>query len=119
MNDLIDLGNLVFNVLLKNHDEEEVSRTLFLYAITQGQRYYIIGSNKTLSFDNSGVSTNFEDAEIAELDKQWKAKIQQAKEAKADKILRAIKTPNQQPKDGDIFNFWNNDDGSEWREIKL
>lgn len=119
MNDLIDFGNLVFNELLKKHGEEEMSRTLFLYAITQSQRYYIIGSNKTLSFDDYGVTMNFEDAEIAELDKQWKAKMQQAKEAKADKILTAIKSPTRQPKDGDIFNFWNNDDGSEWREIKF
>ena len=43
--------------------------------------------------------------------------INLAKAAQADKVLAQIKNQTFSPKDGDTFNFWQNDEP--WKEIKL
>jgi hypothetical protein len=117
MNDLIDLGNLVFDELLKNHGEQPTGRELFLYSLTHGQPFYLLGSDKRIVVTGDGVSKNFEDSAIEALDKQWKAQIQAAREKIASEITKRIKSEDQQPKDGDIFNFWSGE--GNWREIKF
>lgn len=119
MKDLIDLANLTFDILVKNHGEEPDSRTLFLYSVSsqQPQPWYVIGSNKRVMINRSGVSINFEDTEISELTNSWKKIIADAELAKADKVLSQIKNQTFSPKDGDTFNFWEND--GPWKEIKL
>lgn len=117
MKDLIDLANLVFDQLVKDHNEIEESRALFLYSTTMDQTFFIIGSNKSININGSGVSKNFEDSVIDSLDQQWKSQIQAHKSRIASEIARSIKEPQKQPNDGDIFNFWGNE--GEWREIKF
>lgn len=119
MNDLIDLGNLVFDELKKKHGEEDFSRELFLYCLTQSQTFYLAGSNKVVTISKTGVSKNFDDSVIDSLDAQWKSKIEAANSTRAEAVIQHIKNPGKQPKDGDVFNFWENDNGSEWREIKF
>jgi hypothetical protein len=117
MNDLIDLANLVFDELLKNHGEQPGGRELFLYTATAGQRFYLLGSDKVVSITSSGVSKNFQDSNIDSLDAKWKAHIQSAKERMANEVLKRIKSESVQPKDGDVFDFWSGE--STWREIKF
>jgi hypothetical protein len=117
MNDLIDLSNLVFDELLKSHGEQPEGRELFLYSSTLGTPFYLIGSEKRITVTGHGVSKNFEDSAIEALDKQWKAQIQAAREKIAAEITKKIKSNDQQPKDGDIFNFWSGE--GNWREIKF
>ena len=42
MKDLIDLGNLVFNQLIKEHGEIEESRLLFIYGVTTGTQWSVL-----------------------------------------------------------------------------
>ncbi len=119
MKDLIDLANKTFDVLIKNHGEDPESRTLFLYSVSleNPQPWYVIGTDKRVMINRQGVSINFEDSEIVELSKTWQKIVDTAKEAHANKILSQIKNQNFSPKDGDTFNFWENE--GPWKEIKL
>ncbi len=119
MKDLIDLANKTFDVLIKNHGEDPESRTLFLYSVSleNPQPWYVIGTDKRVIIDRAGVTINFEDLEIAELTTAWQKMINLAKAAQADKVLAQIKNQTFSPKDGDTFNFWQNDEP--WKEIKL
>ena len=117
MKDIIDLANLVFDELIKRHSEEPTGRELFLYTVTLNQRFYLINSNKTIHISSSGISKNFEDQIIDDLDRQWKSQLQSTKEKLANEFLKRVKAENVQPKDGDVFNFWNNE--GPWKEIKL
>lgn len=119
MKDLIDLANKTFDVLIKNHGEDPNSRTLFLYSISieNPQPWYVIGTDKRVMIDKSGVSINFEEPEIVNLTETWQKLINAAKTIQADKLLSQIKNQNFSPKDGDTFNFWEND--GPWKEIKL
>jgi hypothetical protein len=117
MIDLIDLANLVFDELLKKHGEEPSGRELFLYTMTLNQRFYLINSNKTIHISSSGISKNFDDFEIDKLNIQWQEQLQSNKEKLATEFLKRIKSEQTTPKDGDTFNFWNNE--TAWREIKL
>lgn len=119
MKDLIDLGNKVFDHLIEAHGELPESRTMFLYSITVGSTWYILGTNKCLTIEEGGLSKNFEDRFLEEIGLEWKKiKFNREYEA-AQKIKRAISPENQanSPKDGDTFNFWGNE--GEFREIKM
>ena len=117
MKDLFDLGNLVFDELIKSHGEQESGRELFLYTLTLSQPFYLLGSTKIITVSGSGISKNFEDLNIDSINRKWQSQVSSHKEKIADEILKQVKQPQRQPKDGDIFNMWGNDD--EWREIKL
>jgi hypothetical protein len=118
MGDLIDLANKVFDILIKDHSEDPASRALFLYTVTISQPWYVLGSTKKLSISATGISMNFTDSSIDELDSAWKEMIEKEQAAKANKFLNTVKnTNNFSPKDGDTFDFWKNDDP--WKEIKL
>lgn len=119
MKDLIDLANKTFDVLIKNHGEEPEGRTLFLYSVSleNPQPWYVIGTDKRVIIDRAGVTINFEDLEIIELTTAWQKLVNSAKNAQADKVLAQIKNQNFSPKDGDTFDFWQNE--GPWKEIKL
>lgn len=119
MRDIIDLGNKVFDHLIEAHGEIQESRMLFLYHITTGTPWHILGTDKFLIVEEGGVTKNFEDRFLDELTLEWKKiKFNREYEA-AQRIKRAISPENQanSPKDGDVFNFWGNE--GEFREIKM
>ena len=119
MKDIIDLGNRVFDRLIEAHGELQESRTLFLYSITQGSTWFILGSNLQILIEEGGVTSNFEDPVILAIDKDWKdSKIRKEYKA-AQEIKKKINPDNQNhsPKDGDIFNLWTTE--TEFREINL
>lgn len=118
MRDLIDFGNLIFDELIKSHGEQQEGRELFLYSITIGIEFCLLGSNKRILVTQLGVTKNFEDAAIDEINNKWKSLVSGHREKVANNILKQIKSPGRQPKDGDIFNFWS-DGNDEWKEIKL
>jgi len=119
MKDLIDLGNLAFNQLIKEHGEIEESRLLFLYGVTTSTRWHVINSQKWLSVEDAGLIKNFKDLTLEELDRTWKSlKIEKDSallNAKLAKMRAEYDRP--QPKSGETFEFWT---GSEsFREIKF
>lgn len=119
MKDIIDLANAVFNHLVKEHGELEESRTLFLYGVTMGNMWFIINSAKWITVEEPGVTCNFEDLAIIDIDRAWK-NVKFEKEAiAAQKVIDQIspQARNTNPKDGDTFEFWNNE--TPWREINL
>lgn len=119
MKDIIDLGNRVFDHLIEAHSELQESRTLFLYSITAGTTWFILGTDKALTIEAGGVTKNFEDPKLDSLDAEWKTIKFQREHAAAQKIKSLISPENQSnsPSDGDILNFWGNE--GEFREIKM
>jgi hypothetical protein len=117
MKDLIDLGNLVFTQLVKEHGEIEESRTLFLYGVTSESIWHVLNSAKHVTVGRGGVSYNFEDSVLAELHKTWSDMIQQAKQRRAQEELKKMKGEQKQFRDGDTFQFWQNEEP--WREINF
>jgi len=119
MKDLIDLGNRVFDILIKDHGEDPESRTLFLYSLSidSPQPWYVLGSDKRVMITQSGVSISFQDDAIASLNLEWTKLIEDKKSEHANRVLSKIKSQNFSPKDGDTFNFWENE--GPWKEIKL
>ena len=117
MKDLFDLAGLVFAELIKSHGEQELSRELFFYSVVNEVPFYLLDPKKVITISGAGVSKNFDDDAIDLLHKQWNDQVQAHKQKIAAKIANDIKKPNQQPKDGDVFNFWQGD--SDWKEIKL
>lgn len=110
MKDLIDLGNLVFNRLISDHGEIAESRLLFLYQLTTGTRWNVMNSNHWIMFDKTGVTKNFNDPVIDQLDAEWKSlKLQHDIEFLNRKlaILRA-EYDRPAPKDGEIWEFGGN-----------
>ena len=117
MRDLIDLGNLVFDRLVEVHSELPESRTLFLYGITQGSTWTVIGTNKQLTITQEGVYKNFEDRVIETHHLTWTDLINSARKKKADAEVRKLKEEPKQFKDGDVIDFWK--DEGPWREINI
>jgi hypothetical protein len=119
MKDLIDLGNLVFNHLIKEHHEIEESRLLFLYGVTTSTKWSVINSNKWILIEPSGLSKNFTDSVLESLDSEWKnLKLQFDKAAIDLKLAKArAEYDRPQPKAGDTFEFWS--DSGSFREIKF
>lgn len=116
MNDLIDLGNLVFDALIHSHGANPEDRVLFLYSLTQGTEWHA-GENKFVQVLPSGVVKNFEDSEIERLSKDWTDQIDLAKQAIAAQAMTKLKAEPKQFKNGDTFEFWQNE--GPWRDINL
>ena len=119
MKDIIDLGNSVFSHLIKEHGELEESRTLFLYGVTLGNTWFILDSAQWLIVEESGLTYNFDDLEIAKLNTTWKDAKFQKELIAAQRIMKEIspQAKSVNPQDGDTFEFWNNE--TPWREINL
>lgn len=119
MKDLIDLGNLVFNVLRDKHGEIEESRMLFLYFITQKSKWDILGSKHWILIEINGITKNFADPEIDNLNKQWLAlKANVDYEFLINKLNNLRKEYDRPaPRDGDIWEFGGSD--KPFRNISL
>ena len=107
MMDLIDLGNLVFDVLLAKHGEIKESRMLFLYGITTRTRWTILSSPKWVLIEDGGVTKNFDDPDIEALNEKWKSVKVQSDYVKLERRLAAMRSEFDRPapKDGDIWEF--------------
>lgn len=119
MKDIIDLGNKVFDLLIEAHGELPESRTIFLYGITMGSTWFILGTSKMIVIEDSGLTKNFEDSRLDKLNEEWK-QLKFNKELEAARKIKSMISPENQensPKDGDTFNFWGNE--GEFREIKM
>jgi hypothetical protein len=117
MKDLIDVGNLVFDRLTQAHGEIAESRTLFLYGITIGNTWFVLESVKWVLIEPAGITKNFEDTVIEQVDAKWKAFLLAKEQIVADKVIQQIKPKGSGPKDGDTFEFWQNE--TPWREINF
>lgn len=107
--DLIDLGNLTFDVLKEKHGEIEESRILFLYCITNNENWTVLDSNKILYINKDGIFKNFKDSDIETLQNTW-VKFKNLKDNKVliEKIEKMrSKFDREAPKDGDIWEFGN------------
>jgi hypothetical protein len=117
MKDLIDVGNLVFDRLTDAHGELAESRTLFLYGITVSTTWFILDSAKWVLIEQSGVTKNFDDTVIDSVNSQWQAHLLAKKSIAAEKVMQQIRPQESGPKDGDTFEFWQNE--TPWREINF
>lgn len=117
MKDLIDLGNKAFDHLIEAHGELPESRTIFLYGITAGTTWFILGTSKSLTIEEGGIIKDFEDLTLEKLTAEWKELKFQKELAAARKIKETIKPTEHALKDGDILNFWGNE--GEFREINM
>lgn len=119
MKDLIDLGNLVFNQLIKEHSEHEESRMLFLYGVTTGTQWSVLNSDKWLLIEPAGITKNFSDQTIDALTREWQSlknlHDQKAVDSKLARMRAEYDRP--QPKDGEIIEFWSG--SNTFREIKF
>jgi hypothetical protein len=119
MKDLIDLGNLVFNQLIKEHSEHEESRMLFLYGVTTGTQWSVLNSDKWLLIEPAGITKNFSDQTIDALTSEWQllknSHDQKAVDLKLARMRAEYDRP--QPKDGEVIEFWSG--SSTFREIKF
>lgn len=79
MRDIIDLGNLVFDQLIKSHGEIPDSRMIFLYGVTTGTTWFIFNTNKIVTITSAGVETNFEDQVIIAVNDKWQEVLNQRK----------------------------------------
>ena len=117
MKDIIDLGNLVFDHLVKNYGEIPESRLLFLYGIKTGNTWFILGTDKMVTVENEGVTTNFDDPVISELQKKWVALITDYRSKLLQKELKAMRDEELSFKEGEVFQFWQNE--TPFREINF
>lgn len=107
MKDLIDLGNLVFNRLVSDYGETEESRRLFLYQITTMTKWHVMNSNHWILFERTGVTKNFSDQVIDQLDVEWKALKLAVDMDFLNRKLAVLRSEfdRKAPKDGEIWEF--------------
>ena len=119
MKDLIDLGNLVFTQLIKEHGELEESRMLFLYGVTTSTRWTVLDSAKWVLIDRDGLLYNFEDSVLADLANTWTSISESMKAANVKKYLDKERSnyESSQPKPGEIREWFSQE--TPWREINL
>jgi hypothetical protein len=117
MNDIIDLGNLVFNHLVEQCSELEESRVLFLYGITQGTPWQIIDSDKWVTVTVDGIAMNFEDQALTDLHDQWHLIVNAKKTEAMNQLISKLKGSTRELKDGDIVEFGAS--SGEFREINF
>lgn len=107
--DVIDIGNRVFDRLVDTYGEDPESRLLFLAGCTTGFEWFVINSDKKLLVTDSGVSANFEDEVITQINLEISTMIKQKNEAVAAKFAKEMEKGREQFKDGDTYHFWSND----------
>jgi hypothetical protein len=119
MRDLIDLGNLAFDQLVKEYGESPEGRLLFLYGVTNSTRWNLLNSSKWVLIEADGLSKNFEDATLSEIDASWKALKSKADADSAKKRLDTMRAEYDRPAPtaGDIFEFGKS--SGEFREISF
>lgn len=109
MMDIIDIGNKVFDRLVDSYGEDPESRLLFLAGCTTGYEWFVINSDKRLFVTENGISYNFEDEVINQINLEI-SEIKKAAELElAKRITKEMESGRDKFKDGDIYHFWSDD----------
>jgi hypothetical protein len=106
--DVIDIGNRVFDRLIDKYGEDPGGRLLFLAGCTTGFAWFILNSDKTLTVSELGISANFEDEVITQINDELSAERRIRDEAVAAKFAKELEKGRDRFKDGDTYEFWSN-----------
>lgn len=116
MKDLIDLANLVYDQLIKEHGETKEGRMLFLYGASIANEWFIVGTNKSLTVSVEGVTKNFNDKVIDDLSAKWKELVATYERKKVEAMLKKMRSEYEFTiKPGDTYEFGKSSGG--FREI--
>lgn len=106
--DVIDIGHRVFDRLVDFYGEDPQSRLLFLAGCTTGFDWFVINSDKTVLVTEDGISANFEDEVITQINNEIQAEKRKLSEELAKKITKELEKGRDKFKDGDTYEFWSN-----------
>ena len=106
--DVIDIGHKVFDRLVDSYGEDPQSRLLFLAGCTTGFDWFVINSDKTVLVTEDGISANFEDEVITQINDEIQAEKRKLSEELAKKITKELEMGRDKFKDGDTYEFWSN-----------
>mgnify|MGYP000167671068 CR=1 FL=1 len=84
--DVIDIGHKVFDRLVDTYGEDPASRLLFLAGCTTGFEWFVINSDKTVLVTYHGISANWEDEVITQINADIQAEKRKLDEAAAKKV---------------------------------
>lgn len=107
--DVIDIGNRVFDRLVDAYGEDPGSRLLFLAGCTTGFEWFVINSDKKLLVTENGISANFEDGVITQINLELTQLKKQRDQEIAKRITQEMEAGRNKFKDGDVYHFWSND----------
>jgi len=107
--DLIDIGNRVFDRLVDTYGEDPESRLLFLAGCTTGYEWFVINSDKKLLITDNGISLNFEDSVISQINFELTELKKKREQEIAERITQEMERSRDKFKDGDTYEFWSND----------
>lgn len=119
MMDVIDIGNKVFDRLIAEYGEDPGGRLLFLAGCTTGFSWFVLNSEKTLTVSELGISANFEDEVITQINTEILAERRIRDEAIAAKFAQELEKGRDKFKDGDTYEFWSNTGSNININIKL
>lgn len=106
--DVIDIGNKVFDRLIAEYGEDPGGRLLFLAGCTTGFDWFVLNSDKTLTVSEFGISANFEDEVITQINNEITSAKRIREEAAAAKFTKELEKGRDRFKDGDTYEFWSN-----------
>ena len=117
--DVIDIGHKVFDRLVDSYGEDPESRLLFLASCTTGFEWFVINSDKQLTVTDHGISANFEDEVITQINAEIKEELRNRDEAVAKKFAQEMERGRDKFKDGDTYEFWSNSSNNINIDIKF
>jgi hypothetical protein len=117
--DVIDIGHKVFDRLVDKYGEDPASRLLFLAGCTTSFEWFVINSDKTLLVTDHGISANFEDEVITQINTEIKEELRKRDEAVAQKFVQEMEKGRDKFKDGDTYEFWSNSSNNINIDIKF
>ena len=106
--DVIDIGHKVFDRLIDAYGEDPESRLLFLAGCMTGYQWFVINSDKQVTVTETGVSANFEDEVITQINLELMKEKRRVEELAADKVIKDLDKGLNQFKNGDTYEFWSN-----------
>ena len=104
--DVIDIGHRIFDRLVDTYGEDPASRLLFLAGCTTGFEWFVINSDKTVLVTDHGISANWEDEVITQINADIQAEKRKLDEAAAKKVTEEMEKGRNKFKDGDTYEFW-------------
>lgn len=117
--DVIDIGHKVFDRLIAEYGEDPDSRLLFLAGCMAGFDWHVINSDKKLIISEVGVSANFNDDVINQINIELK-EIQRIKDEEVAKnFAKELSKGRDKFKDGDTYHFWGDDSNNTNINIKF
>lgn len=117
--DVIDIGHRVFDRLVDSYGENPESRLLFLAGCTTGFDWYVIDSDKQLCVRENGISANFEDEVITQINLEIREILRKRDEEIAKKFAKELEKGRDKFKDGDTYHFWSDDSNNINIDLKL